>query len=193
MCARSVREMRSILCVTVVAGVVAGGGVANATEVTIIQGGGALGSYEQLSDDGCVLTYGEIAVVKARVGGELADGLYVTGVRDDLCDDAEGWGYAGFVEGSVTVIDLVYARFVGSGTITSYNSGEPFTVDLDLRWFGKGPVTWSGGQFHDGTTIDFNFSASRNATTAGRFEIDGDPADVTSASLISQASGHLAR
>lgn len=185
--------MHSLLGVTVVAGLVAGAGVADAAEVTIVQGGGALATYEHLSDDGCVLTYGEIAVVKARHGGELADGLYVTGVRDDLCDDAEGWGYAGFAEGSLTVVDLLYARFKGNATIESYNGGEPFRINLDLHWIGTGPVTWDAGEFHDDTMIDFNFSASRNATTSGRFKIDGDSASVTSATLISQASGHIVR
>jgi hypothetical protein len=185
--------MRAYLCVPLLAGLVATGEVADAAEISIIQGGGALAMYEHLSDDGCVLTYGEIAVVKTRRGGELADGLYVTGVRDDLCDDAEGWGYAGFVEGQVTMFDLVYARFQGSGTIESYNSGEPFSIQLDLRWFGTGPITWDAGHFNDETTIDFSFAGSRSANTTGVFRIDGDAASVVSASLVSQTSGHIVR
>jgi hypothetical protein len=172
----------------------AGAGTAQAVEVTIVSGGAALGSYEQTSADGCVRTWGDIAVVEAKHGnGDLANGLYVTGMRQNHCTDDNGAGYAGFFEGRFDVFALLWGHFAGTVVVESYSGGAPLTFDLDLSWLGTGKVSRSHDVFDDGSAINFTFDASRAAITRGRFTIDGAPASVTTATLALQASGQIVR
>ena len=184
--------MRKYLGLLVVVGLVAGASVAHAATVTLVRGGAAIGTYEQTSADGCEITTGEIAVLEAKQGGELANGLYVTAMRENICTGA-GAGWAGYVEGDFDVVGLFFARFTGTAVIESYSGAAPLTFELDLRWFGTGPVSRDHGFFRDETTIDFSFSGSRAAITVGSFTIDGVPATVTSASIVRQTSGHIVR
>jgi len=165
--------------------------VAASPNVSIVTGGAALASFEQVSDDGCVTTLGEIAVVKTRHGnGELADGLYVVGSTEDTCAGT-GNGFAGYADGVFQVIGLSYARFTGDIVVPSYSGGEAVTVELDLRWWGYGAIHRERNWFHDDTVIEFSYTAYRDATTSGTFTLDGAPVTVTSARIGRQASGTI--
>jgi hypothetical protein len=166
---------------------------ADAATVTLIRGGAALATFTQTSSDGCIVINGELAVVEARRGGELASGLYVTATREDVCTPDNGNGYAGFAEGRFDVAGLLFGRFAGTVVVESYSGGPPLTFELDLWWLGSGPISFVRDVFRDGNTINFSFGASRNAITRGTFEIDGAAATVSSATLASQASGSITR
>lgn len=158
---------------------------------TVVVGSVALASFEQVSDDGCVTTFGEIAVLETRHGnGELADGLYVTGMQEDTCAGT-GNGFAGYAEGDLTIVGLIYARFTGEIVVESYSGGAPVTVELDLRWWGHGAVHRERSWFRDDSVIEFSYSAYRDATTTGTFTLDGDDVTVTSARIGRQASGTI--
>jgi hypothetical protein len=158
--------------------------------VSLVSGGAAVASFEQVSDDGCVTTFGDVAVVNARFGGELADGIYVTGMQEDTCAGT-GNGFAGFAEGSFTVLGLSYARYHGELVVDSYSGGPSVTLDLDLRWYGHGAVHREKSWFRDDFVIEFSYSAYRDATTSGTFTLDGEPVTVTSARIGRQASGTI--
>jgi len=158
--------------------------------VSIVSGSVAVASFEQVSDDGCVTTFGEIAVVNARHGGELADGIYVTGMQEDTCLGT-GNGFAGFAEGSFSVLGLSYARYNGELVADSYSGGPSVALDLDLRWFGHGVIHQEKSWFHDENVVELSYSAYRDATTSGTFTLDGDPVTVTSARIGRQASGTI--
>jgi hypothetical protein len=158
-------------------------------QAAIVLGSGAVGEFDQLSADGCTHTFGEIAVVQATRGAELADGLYVTGMQEDLCGGGFGNGFAGYATGQFYVIPLLSARYIGSLVAPSYSGGASVTLELDLRWTGHGAISKQGGVFHDGSQISFDWSRSRAATTKGTFLLDGEPANVTSATLVFEAHG----
>jgi hypothetical protein len=163
-----------------------------APQVAITLGSGATIDFDQTSADGCTHTTGQVVVLKATPGGELANGLYVTGMQEDLCFGTFGNGFAGYVAGGY-VIPLITAGFSGTVVAESYSGGAPVTLELDLRWFGTGPITRSGGVFDDGGAINIDWSRSRAARTAGRFDVDGEAATLTAASLVFQASGTITR
>jgi hypothetical protein len=169
------------------------GGVASAAEVTVVRGGAALATFHQTSSDGCLLIDGEIVVVEARRGGGLANGLYVTGTRVDVCAGDNGNGYAGFAEGSFDVVGLARGYFAGPAVVESYSGGPPLTFELDLSWLGQGAVTQTHDVFRDGDIIEFSFTATRDARTVGGFTIDGEEAEVTAAWLLAGTSGRIVR
>ena len=185
--------MRTLSCLLAAATLTLAARDAGAADVSIVAGSVALATFHQTSADGCIAIDGELAVVQATRGGELADGLYVTATRQGSCTPDNGNGYAAFSEGRFYVVPLVAGRFTGTVTVSSYSGGPPLTLDLDLRWLGTGKVTRNHNVYRDGSTINFSFDASRAATTRGRFTIDGAPATVTSATLAAEASGTVTR
>ena len=160
-----------------------------APQVAIVLGSGAVAEFDQVSADGCTHTVGELAVVQATKGSELANGVYVTGMQEDLCGGSFGNGFAGYATGTFYVLPLLSARYVGSLVAPSYSGGADVTLELDLRWTGTGAISKQGGVFRDGSQIDFDWSRSRAASTRGTFLLDGEPAQVTSASLVFEAHG----
>src|SRR3954468_8559336 len=94
-----------------------------APQVAIVLGSGAVAQFDQTSADGCTHTFGELAVLQATQGGELANGLYVTGMQEDLCNGTFGNGFAGYATGAFYVIPLLSARYVGSLVAPSYSGG----------------------------------------------------------------------
>lgn len=157
----------------------------------LVVGSAAIASFEQVSADGCTTTFGEIALVRFVVGGELSNGLYVTGMQDNTACGGFGNGFAGFAEGSGGVLGLIGARFTGTVVAESYSSGDAVTLELDLWWLGRGPVIRNGGVFHDDTQIWFEFSRQRDARVTGTFNLDGEAATVTTATLGFQVNGNL--
>src|SRR5262245_29985888 len=83
-------------------------------QVAIVLGSGAVADFDQVSPDGCTHTFGQIAVVQATQGAELANGLYVTGMQEDLCYGTFGNGFAGYATGAFYVLPLLSARYVGT-------------------------------------------------------------------------------
>jgi hypothetical protein len=160
-------------------------------QVAVVLGSVAIADFDQVSADGCTHTVGQIAVVQATHGGELANGLYVTGSQEDLCYGTFGNGFAGYATGAFYVLPLLSARYVGTVEAPSYSGGAAVTLELDLRWTGTGPVTKQGGTFHDGSQISFDWTRTRAAVTSGTFDVDGEPATVSSAMLGFEAHGSV--
>jgi len=163
---------------------------ADPPQVALVAGGGALGTFDLVTDGGCLHTFGEVAVVEAQVGGELADGLYVTGMQENTCTGA-GNGFAGYAEGSFRVVGLVFATFTGTLVAPSYSGGDPVTFEVDLLWLGHGPTSRDGGVFRDENHISFSFTRRRAAATIGTFTVDGMPTALTGASLLRETSGEV--
>lgn len=163
---------------------------ADPPQVALVAGGGALGTFDLVTDGGCLHTFGEVAVVEAQVGGELADGLYVTGMQENTCTGA-GNGFAGFTEGNSAVLGLVFASVTATLVAPSYSGGPPVTLEVDLRWLGRGRVTRDGGVFQDGDHISFSFTRRRSALTFGDLVIDGAPAEISMPTLVSETSGQI--
>lgn len=157
---------------------------------TVKIGGGALAEFSQTSADGCVITFGSIAAVQARRGDELADGLYVTGMQEDVCAGT-GNGFAGFEPLSVAVHGLASAHVQGTVVAPSYSGGAPATFELNLHFAGYDAITRQHGFYHDGSTIAFSFNRSRAAQISGTFTLDGEDMTVTSASLVQETSGTI--
>lgn len=157
---------------------------------TVTIGGGALAEFSQTSADGCVITFGSIAAVQARRGDELADGLYVTGMQEDVCAGT-GNGFAGFEPLSVAVHGLASAHVQGTVVAPSYSGGAPATFELDLHFTGYGAITRQRGFYHDGSTIAFSFNRSRAAQISGTFTLNGEDMTVMSASLVQETSGTI--
>ena len=162
-----------------------------APAVAVVSGGGAIAEFEALSSDGCTRTVGELVVVHATRGGDLASGVYVVGSQDDLCNGGFGNGFAGVAPASFAVSGLGGAHVSGSFVVPSYSGGADVAIALDLAWTGTGAVSASGGAFHDGASIAIQWGRSRAATTAGTFDVDGAPATVTGATLVSETSGSI--
>jgi hypothetical protein len=165
------------------------------SQVNLSVGSGALATYEQVSDDGCVVTRGEIVVRASVLAGEVADGIYVTAVQENVCT-GEGRGYAGYAADGVFGVNGVRSGRYRGVVIADEYSGQgaaPLTFELDLRWTGRGPATPQNDVYDDGQTVTFTVGATRAATTAGELTIDGAAATVTSASLIHQTSGQITR
>jgi hypothetical protein len=149
-------------------------------------GGAAVATYEVVSDDGCVVTSGEVAVLDTREPGDNPAGVYVTATQQNTCDPNDnGRGYAGYLEtGEFGALGVVfgYARVTVIANEYSGSGAAPLTFELDLRWRGRGRITREREVTSDG----FLFRATRKATTAGLFTVDGVAAKVTSASLVSE-------
>jgi len=166
--------------------------VADTPQVALVSGSGALATFDVVSADGCTHTFGELALVETLLGsGELADGLYVVGMQEDLCYGGFGNGFAGFTEADGGVLGLLFGSVDASLVAPSYSGGADVAIDVDLTWLGHGPVTRDGGVFHDDSQISFQYSRRRNAATLGTLSIDGVAATVTSATLISEVSGQV--
>ena len=169
--------------------VVAVPGVALA-ETSFVHGAGALATFEHISDDGCVHTVGEIVLVQATRGGDLADGLYITGSQEDVCTGA-GNGFASFTEGNFLVFPLVVARATRTVVAPSYSSGADITFEINLTWFGRGAISPTLDHFRDEGGASVSYNASRGAATIGFVKADGVVMPITSARLIHQASGSI--
>jgi hypothetical protein len=157
--------------------------------VAIISGDAAFADFESVSADGCQHVSGQIFVIQARTEFQLQSGLYVTGLVDDRCTGQED-NLTGFATGSFEV-PLLVAHYKGTITATRMFSGAPVAVALDFWWLGSGPVTPQNGVVRDGATIDFTFGGQRAATTRGTFTLDGAPATITSARLVTDTQGQV--
>jgi len=179
-------KIMTLICVLSVATLPA---VASA-DVSIVRGDAAMAAFEHVSDDGCVHTVGEIVLAQATRGGELADGLYITGSQEDVCLGT-GNGFASFTEGQFPMWGLIYSHFKGTVIAPSYSSGEDITFDIDLTWLGKGAISPEHSGWHDEGGVSFTFSASRKAKTVGHVRANGVPMEVTSGRLVHQTSGSV--
>jgi hypothetical protein len=165
---------------------------ADSASVTTVSGGGAIGEFSQTSADGCVITFGSIAAVEARHGGELADGLYVTGEQEDVCAGT-GNGFAGFEPLSISVNNLTSAHVQGSIVVPSYSGGAAVTVEVDLTFTGTGATSRQRDSYRDGSTISFSYGRSRAANVTGTLTLDGDAMAFDWAALVQETSGTITR
>lgn len=179
-------KIMTLICVLSVAILPA----AASADVSFVRGDAAIASFEHVSDDGCVHTVGELVLAQATRGGELADGLYITGSQEDVCLGT-GNGFASFTEGQFPMLGLFYSRFTGTVIAPSYSSGDDITFDIDLTWLGRGAISHERSGWHDEAGASFTFSASREARTRGHVRANGVTMEVTSARLVHQTSGSV--
>jgi hypothetical protein len=159
-------------------------------QTTVISGGAAFANFATASDDGCETTEGEVFVVEAHTEFHLANGLYVSGFRHNVCT-GEMNGYGGYAEGSFEVFGLIFAHFQGTIVADSFSGSAPITLEVDLWWLGTGKATRENGVYADGPAINFSFKGERAATTLGSFSVDGEVASVTAARLVRETSGQI--
>jgi hypothetical protein len=157
--------------------------------VAVVSGDAAFADFESVSADGCEHISGQLFLIQARTEFQLANGVYVTGLVDDSCTGAED-NLTGFADGTFE-IPLLLAHHKGTVNATKMFSGAPVTVELDFWWLGSGALTPQHGVVNNGSTIDFSFSGERAATTRGRFTIDGQPATVKAAKMVTDTQGQV--
>lgn len=158
--------------------------------LAIVSGNAAFASFQSASADGCQHTFGELFVLEAYTASELANGVYVSGVRDDRCTGDYN-GFAGYAKGTFEVVPLVFAHYKGTLVADSYSGGAAVAVALDLWWLANGSVTHDQGVYQDGAAIDFSFNAESTTNTAGKFTLDGSAATVTASKLVNGTNGSL--
>jgi hypothetical protein len=114
----------------------------------------------------------------------------VTATRQDLCDPNDnGRGYAGFAPATdlqhFGVLGVLFAHVSGTFVVEEYSGSgaPPLTVELDLTWRGRGRITIARETVREERTTTVIVTTSRDALADGDFAIDGDAAEVTSASL----------
>jgi hypothetical protein len=164
---------------------------AQAATVTAVQGNGGIVSFAAVSEDGCVSTMGQLAVLDSHAGDDK-EGVLAVFVSYDSCTGAGGGGY-GTGDLAFAVNGLSSARAEGTLVLAAY-SGEEVTLDLDLTWTGTGAVSASGGfNSKDEWAMDFQWNQARAANMTGTLFVDGEPADLADAMLIQGAAASIYR
>ncbi len=160
-------------------------------DVTLIRGGAAIASFSHTSADGCVHTVGELAAVRLS-GGDQPSGVYVTGSQEDVCAGT-GNGFAGFSPASFTAVGLLFAHLHATVAAPSYSGGADVTFAVDLTWLGRGPISRSHDVWDDGSAINVQWSASRDAATTGALVGNGVAMTIDGATLAREVSGTITR
>jgi hypothetical protein len=163
---------------------------AAAPTVAVVQGNGAFVSFSHVSDDGCVFTSGQLAVVQSHAGDDK-EGVLAVATRFNNCDGTFGAGYFGSGDLSYSVNGLSSASAQGAVVLTTWNGDADIIIDLDLTWTGTGAVSKGGFRTHDEYVLDFNWQQGRAATTVGTFDIDGEAADLDGAMLAQGVAGSV--
>jgi hypothetical protein len=166
---------------------------ASATTVAVVNGNGAFVAFSQVSDDGCVVTSGQLVLLHNNAGEDRPEGVLAVATQVDTCDpDDFGNGFGGVAALPSTTSGLTSAHTAGTVVLDGFNGGQ-LTIDLDLTWTGTGSVSHSTSRFRGENTFDFQASESRAATLAGWLDIDGAPADLDGALLIRGVAGSVLR
>ena len=166
---------------------------ARATTATIVSGNGAVVEFEQISDDGCVVTSGQLVLLRNAAGADRPEGVLAVATQVDTCDpDDFGNGFGGVAALPFTASGLAAAHTAGTVVLDGWNGGQ-LTIDLDLTWTGTGRVSTQASRFRGEGTFDFQVSSSRAATLAGHLDVDGAPADLDGALLIRGVAGSILR
>ncbi|HUQ01730.1 MAG TPA: hypothetical protein VM261_04505 [Kofleriaceae bacterium] len=167
--------------------------VAHAATATVVNGNGAVVLFSQVSDDGCVVTSGQLVLLKNNAGNDRPEGVLAVATQVDTCDPEDfGNGFAGLAALPFTANGLSFAHTEGTVVLDGFNGGQ-LTIDLDLTWTGTGAVSTQRSSFHGENTFDFQSSASRAAVLSGSFDVDGEPADLSDALLIRGVAGSILR
>jgi hypothetical protein len=186
------RAMRSTL-IAAVAVTVPSLSAAAATTHTVVNGNGAFVTFSQVSDDGCVVTEGQLVLLHNNAGEDRPDGVLAVATQVDTCDpDDFGNGFGGAAALPFTTSGLSSAHTAGTVVLDGFNGGQ-LTIDLDLTWTGTGSVSHQSSHFRGENTFDFSSSESRAATLSGTFDVDGAPADLSGALLIRGVAGSILR
>jgi hypothetical protein len=163
---------------------------AQAATVYVVHGNGAIASFTQISEDGCVVISGQVAVFETVAGEDKEDGVYAVATYHDYCLDI-GDLYGGYAPLSFTSDGLAGATAEGSLVLSSFNYPAELTLDLDLAWTGTGAVSSEGGRMHDEYVTNFSWQKSRAATIAGTIDCDGEPASIDGGLVIAGTSGEI--
>ncbi len=166
---------------------------ASAATATVVSGNGAVVEFAQISDDGCVVTTGQLVLLRNAAGADRPEGVLAVATQVDTCDpDDFGNGFGGVAALPFTANGLAAAHTAGTVVLDGWNGGQ-LTIDLDLTWTGTGRVTTQASRFRGEGTFDFQVSSSRAATLAGHLDVDGAPAELDGALLIRGVAGTILR
>ena len=160
--------------------------------ISLVSGGALRANFDQVSADGCEHTYGELLILQSYTAFYLDNGVYIEGLRENSCNGEYG-GFAGYTRGKFSMADLLFAQTTVSLVAESDSGLEPVTFELNLWFLGKGKVTREQGVSRGEVDVSFGYKAQRAASASGSFTIDGQRAQVTSASLFHETSGQLTR
>jgi hypothetical protein len=164
-----------------------------ATTATVVNGDGPFVSFTQVSDDGCVVTAGQLVLLNNNAGDDRPDGVLAVATQIDTCDPEDfGNGFGGVAALPFTTSGLSSAHTAGTVVLDGFNGGQ-LTIDLDLTWTGTGAVSHESSRFRGENTFDFQSSSSRAATLSGFLDVDGAPADLSDALLIRGVAGSILR
>jgi hypothetical protein len=175
-------------------------GVANGAPAFRWQGSGsgAVVTFDELSEDGCLHTVGTLVFQSAASIGQQG---IVLGETFDNCNLDE-YGNATesfFVGGGEVAYDqsgLSSATATGSFT-ASYYSGSatgPLTFDFALTFSGTGATSTTASHWLStagAVTLSFSAQRQRSATTGGSLTINGEQATLSDAQLFSETAGEL--
>jgi hypothetical protein len=163
------------------------------TTTTIVNGNGAFVAFSQVSDDGCVVTSGQLVLLHNNAGEDRPEGVLAVATQIDTCDpDDFGNGFGGLAALPFTASGLSRAHTAGTVVLDGFNGGQ-LTLDLDLTWTGTRAVTHESSRFRGENTFDFQSSESRIANLSGWLDIDGAAADLSDARLIRGVAGSVLR
>lgn len=166
---------------------------AHATTVNVVNGNGAFVAFSHVSDDGCVVTSGQLVLLRNNAGEDRPDGVLAVATQIDTCDPEDfGNGFAGAAALPFTASGLSSAHTAGTVVLDGFNGGQ-LTLDLDLTWTGTGAVSTQRSSFRGENTFDFQASASRAAVLTGWLDVDGAAADLSDALLIRGVAGSILR
>ncbi len=166
---------------------------AHATTATVVNGNGAFVAFSHVSDDGCVVTSGQLVLLKNNAGEDRPDGVLAVATQIDTCDpDDFGNGFGGTAALPFTASGLASAHTAGTVVLDGFNGGQ-LTLDLDLTWTGTGAVSTQRSSFRGENTFDFQVSQSRAAVLTGGLDVDGEAADLSEALLIRGVAGSILR
>lgn len=164
-----------------------------AATATVVNGNGAFVAFSHVSDDGCVVTSGQLVLLHNNAGEDRPDGVLAVATQIDTCDPEDfGNGYAGTAALPFTATGLAAAHTAGTVVLDGFNGGQ-LTLDLDLTWTGTGAVSTQRSRFRGENTFDFQASESRAATLSGGLTVDGEPAELSDAMLIRGVAGSILR
>ncbi len=159
-------------------------------------GGGGVVEFDHVSSDGCVHTHGQIFLGQVwNSGSAPLTSLATTGLRELRC--TTGLVYPFYGSGPPDATTLAGLAFIhGRGHIHAGNDrgDPPFDMEVDLSWFGRGPVTRTGNVDSGDGWLSFVLDEARAALTAGTLSVDGTPATLLpGARLLRRSNGQLQR
>ena len=155
----------------------------------------AVTTFELVSDDGCILTTGQLAAVRSTVEGTYA---LVAGQRADYCAGGEDPVVRAFLSGGPINFtgSLLAARMKGTIDLIPYSGPDstPIVMKVDLRFTGTGAITTNTEYYtssDDGFTFEFTTTSERAANVRGTLTADGDDGTLSDARLGHEIMGQL--